>query len=43
MEGKDIKVKLGLGKKEMQIKARKQIKEFGDQAKIYLRQVRHDQ
>ena len=30
MEGKDIKVKLGLGKKEMQTKARKQIKDFGD-------------
>ena len=42
MEGKDIKVKMGLGKKEHQEKALKQIKEYGDQAKIALRSARHD-
>ena len=42
MEGKDIKVKLGMGKKEHQEKALKQIKEFSDATKIQLRKVRQD-
>ena len=42
MEGKDIRVKMGLGKKEHQQKALKQIKTLGDDCKINIRQVRHD-
>lgn len=42
MEGKDIRVKMGLGKKEHAQKALKQIKDFSDSAKIQLRKVRQD-
>ena len=42
MEGKDIKVKLGLGKKDHKEKALKQIKDIHDNAKIAIRQVRQD-
>ena len=37
MEGKDIKVKMGLGKKEQQEQALKRIKEIGDESKKDLR------
>ena len=42
MEGKDIRVKMGLGKKEHQAKALKQIKQHGEECRAHIRQVRHD-
>ena len=42
MEGKDIRVKMGLGKKEHQQNALKQIKAFSDQTKKDFRQARHE-
>ena len=40
MEGKDIRVKLGQGKKDHQVKALQTIKEIHDKTKIELRKVR---
>ena len=37
LEGKDIKVKMGLGKKEHAAQAISKIKGFGDESKITLR------
>ena len=42
MEGKDIKVKLGLGKKEHIAASMKQIKKYGEDCKITLRQANQD-
>ena len=39
-EGKDLRVKMGLGKKEHEEKALKLIKQYGDESKISIRQAR---
>ena len=43
MEGKDIRVKMGLGKKEHEEAAKHSIKEFGEEAKRAIRNVRQSQ
>ena len=42
MEGKDIKVKMGLGKKEHQAQALKKIKDLGEEYKRNVRQARQE-
>ena len=42
LEGKDIRVKLGLGKKEHAQQAIQQIKAFGEESKVSLRQARKE-
>ena len=43
MEGKDIRVKMGLGKKEHEQAAKQTIKVFGEEAKRGIRNVRQSQ